>query len=153
MCCLQPIFHFELLCTQQSNTLIILAHLNFLVWSTYMCVTCLVLHKLWTKFRNITHLILIFFSPTGVLALVCTHKHEIIPFHNTLMIILLIMYIYFSCLSLISLVLSNLFKSRLFTCYICFQFGFQYQLDFKLMHRTCMISDLNVLHIHGKIRR
>jgi hypothetical protein len=56
----------------------------FEVSSTYRCVTCLALHKIWTKFWNVTHLILILFSPTLVLALTCTHKHEIISFYNTL---------------------------------------------------------------------
>jgi hypothetical protein len=87
------------------------------------------------------------------LAFACTHNHEIIPFHNTLMINLSITYISLPCLFLISLFLSKIFKSRLFTSHICFQFRIQDHLSFKLTHMTCMTSDLDVLYMHGKTRR
>jgi hypothetical protein len=70
--------------------------------STCRCFTCLVLHELWTKFWNITLLKIILFSPTLSLAPACTHKHEIIPFHNTMPTNLLITYILLPCLCLIS---------------------------------------------------
>jgi hypothetical protein len=84
---------------------------------------------------------------------VYTHKHEIIPFHNTLMTNLSITYIFLSCLCLISLFRYDLSKSRLFTFYICFQFKVQDHPAFKLMHKTRPTSDLDVLYTHGKIRK
>jgi hypothetical protein len=93
------------------------------------------------------------FHKTSSLAHPCTHKHEIIPFHNTLMTNLSITYISLQCLCLISLFISNLSKSRLFTSHICFQLGVQDQLAFKLMHQTCTTSNLDVLYMNGKIRR
>jgi hypothetical protein len=92
------------------------------------------------------------FHKTLSLALSCTHKHEIFSFHNTLMTNLLIMYISLPILCLISLFISNLFKSHLFTSHICFQFRVQDQLAFKLMHRMCTISNLDVVYKHVKIR-
>jgi hypothetical protein len=38
----------------------------------------------WTKFWNVTLLKIILFSPTLSITLACTHRHEIIPFHNLL---------------------------------------------------------------------
>jgi hypothetical protein len=134
MSCLWPLCHSELLCTQQSKSLIkTLPSRFFGVWSTYRCVTCLALYKLWTKFYNVMHLILIVFSSMSVLPPACIYKHEIILFHNTLTTILLIMCIYFPCLCLISLFLSNLSKSHLFTSHICFQFRVHEHHAFKLM--------------------
>jgi hypothetical protein len=94
-----------------------------------------------------------FFHKTSSLAHACTDKHEIIPFHNILMKNLSIMYIYLPCVCLISLFLSNLYKSRLFTSDICFQFRVQNHLIFKLTHRMSTTSDLDVLYMHEKIRR
>jgi hypothetical protein len=82
-----------------------------------------------------------------------THKHEIIPFNNTLMTNPSITYIFLSCLCLISLFLSNLSKSCLFTSHICFQFGVQYHLLFKLTHRTRTTFYLDVFYMHKNIRR
>jgi hypothetical protein len=50
--------------------------------STYRCVTSPALHKFW----NITLLKIIIFSPMSSLASVCTHEHELMPFHSALMI-------------------------------------------------------------------
>jgi hypothetical protein len=125
----------------------------FRVWSTCRCITCLALYELWTKFWNVTHLKIILFSPMSSLAPACIHKHEIIHFHNTLMINLLITYIFLPCLCLISLFLFNLSKSRLFTSHIYFQFRVQDHIAFKLMHRTRTTSDLDVLYMYEKIKR
>jgi hypothetical protein len=70
--------------------------------STYMCIIWLALHKLWTKFWNETLLKIILFSFTSSLSFTCTHKYEIILFHNTLTINFSIAYILLSCLCLIS---------------------------------------------------
>jgi hypothetical protein len=96
---------------------------------------------------------IIFSSPTSSLALTCTHKHEIIPFYNILPINLSITYISLQCLCLIYLFLSNLSKSRLYTSYICFQFGVEDHLAFKLTHMTRTTSDLNIFYMHGKISK
>jgi hypothetical protein len=82
---------------------------------------------------------------------VCTHKYEIILFHNTLTTNRSITYILLPCLYLISLFISNLSKSCLFTSHIYLQFRVQDHLAFKLMHMTHMTSDLDVLYIHEKI--
>jgi hypothetical protein len=107
-----------------------------------------------TKSFSSTHRNAIFhFHKMSSLALVCTHKHEIIPFHNTLMTNISITYVSLPCLCLISLFNSNLYKSRLFTSHICFQFRVQNHLAFKLMHRTRTTTNLDVHYMHGKIRR
>jgi hypothetical protein len=88
-----------------------------------------------------------------VLAPMCIHNHEIILFHNILMTILLITYIYFSCLCLTCMFLSNLSKSLLLTFLVCFQFGVHDHRAFKLNHMMHTTSDLDVLHMHGKLKR
>jgi hypothetical protein len=85
---------------------------------------------------SLTHLILILFSPTSVLAPACTYKYEIIPLHNTLNTILSIMYVYYSCFCLISFFLFNLSKSCLFTSHVYFQFRIKDHPVFKLTHMT-----------------
>jgi hypothetical protein len=94
----------------------------------------------------------IFLYKTLSLAPACTHIHKKILFHNTLMTNLSTTYIFLP-VCLISLFLSNLYKSCLFTSHICFQFGVHDQLAFKLTHKTRTTSDLDVLYMHGKIKR
>jgi hypothetical protein len=116
----RPLWHSKLLYTQQSKSLISTAVQIF--WSMVHLQVRYMSSITWAKFWNVTHLILILFLLTLVLAPACTHKYEIILFYNTLAIILLITYIYFSYFCLISLFLFNLSKPRLFTCHVCFQF-------------------------------
>jgi hypothetical protein len=93
------------------------------------------------------------FHKTLSLAPPYTHKHEIIPFHNTLITNISITYISLPCLCLISLFISNLSKSHLFTSHICFKFRVQDNIDYKLMHMTCTPSNLDLLYMHKNIRR
>jgi hypothetical protein len=98
-----------------------------------------------------THINAIFlFYKISSLAPPYTHKHEIIPFYNTLMTNHSITYTSLSCLCLISLFIFNLSKSRLFTSHICFQFGVYDHLAFKLMHRMRTTSNLHIFYMHGK---
>jgi hypothetical protein len=43
--------------------------------------------------------------------------------------------------------------STLYISHVCFQFGVQDHLAFKLTHRTHMTSDFDVPNMHGKLRR
>jgi hypothetical protein len=116
-------------------------------WSTKIRVSCNCKNKI--VFQN--HRNVIFhFHKTSSLTLACTHKYEIIPFHNILMTNLSITYIYLPCLCLISLFISNLSKSRLFTSHTCFQFGVHDHIASKLTHMTRTIFNLDVLYMHEK---
>jgi hypothetical protein len=107
-----------------------------------------------TKSFSSTHRNAIFpFHKMLSLAPTCTHKHEIIQFHNILMTNLSIMCTYLPCVCVISFFYSNFSKSHLFTSHICFQFRVQDHLAFKLTHKTHATSDLDVISMHGKIRR
>jgi hypothetical protein len=97
-----------------------------------------------TKSFASTHRNAIFsFHKMSSVAPACIHKHELIPFHNTLLINFPITYISLPCLCLISLFIFNLSKSRLLTSYICFQFRLQDHLAFTsstfqvIKHRVC----------------
>jgi hypothetical protein len=70
------------------------------------------------SFAN-THRNAIFsFHKTSSVAPACIHKHEIIPFYNTLMTNFSITYISLPCLCLISLFIFILSKSHLFNSHI-----------------------------------
>jgi hypothetical protein len=75
-------------------------------------------------FFNIHRNTIFSFHKISSLAPPYTHKHEIILFHNALMINLSVTHISFPYLCLIPLFLYNLPKSRLCTSHIYFQFGF-----------------------------